>query len=721
MAAAQKHRWNFIRIGGVDQVVIRSGADIINLDQLDQKLWVALACPTKMVEFDTRTLELIDTDKDGRIRAPEIVAVSRWIREVYKNPDELLKGGEAVPISAINETSPAGAELRAGADRLAAGQPAIALTDVLAALKAYTSRPLNGDGVITAESAPDEAARQAISEILATVGGVPDRSGKTGVDQAKVDAFFNDAAALLAWHDKADETILPIGPDTLRAVEATQRVSARIDDFFTRCRLAEFAADASELLNPVETEFRALSGKELSTSTPEIARLPLASAGAARALPLEGRINPAWRAAMADFQSLAVVKILGARAELRPEDWRQLQQTLSPCQNWLAAKPQSPVQKLPPIRLREILNTGLREQLSQLIKSDLAEEARHQELLALEKLTRMQRDLLRLLNNFVSFSDFYQRRGAIFQAGTLYLDARACELCVPVADAGKHAALAGLARSYLAYCDCTRLGEKISVAAAFTAGDSDQLMVGRNGVFYDRKGRDWDATITKIVDNPISLGQAFWSPYKKLVRLIEEQVAKRAAAADTAAQARLGTTATHVASIDLPKTTAPADKKVDVGTVAALGVAMGSIGTFLGLIFAKFIDLGWWIPIALLGIVAAISGPAVLIAWLKLRQRNLGPILDANGWAVNGRMKINVPFGGALSKRAKIPPDAGRQLVDPFTETHPARTRLITLGALALLAAVLWWFGLLDTVLPDHWQRQPALAPVAAPVPAPAP
>ena len=31
----------------------------------------------------------------------------------------------------------------------------------------------------------------------------------------------------------------------------------------------------------------------------------------------------------------------------------------------------------------------------------------------------------------------------------------------------------------------------------------------------------------------------------------------------------------------------------------------------------------------------AISGPSMLIAWLKLRQRNIGPILDANGWAVN--------------------------------------------------------------------------------------
>jgi len=29
----------------------------------------------------------------------------------------------------------------------------------------------------------------------------------------------------------------------------------------------------------------------------------------------------------------------------------------------------------------------------------------------------------------------------------------------------------------------------------------------------------------------------------------------------------------------------------------------------------------------------------MIIAWLKMRQRNLGPILDANGWAVNSKAR----------------------------------------------------------------------------------
>src|ERR1043165_8742503 len=100
-----KHRWKFFRAGGVDQVALESAADLIHLDQLDQKLWVALSCPTKGLEFDTRTLELIDADKDGRIRAPDMIAAAKWAVENLKDPEMLLKPAEALPLAAINDSN----------------------------------------------------------------------------------------------------------------------------------------------------------------------------------------------------------------------------------------------------------------------------------------------------------------------------------------------------------------------------------------------------------------------------------------------------------------------------------------------------------------------------------------------------------------------------------------------------------------------------------------
>ena len=190
--------------------------------------------------------------------------------------------------------------------------------------------------------------------------------------------------------------------------------------------------------------------------------------------------------------------------------------------------------------MREVVCGSSKAAIESLIARDKALEPEANSIAAVDRLVRYNRDLFKLLNNFVAFRDFYTgKEKAVFQAGVLYLDQRSCELCLRVEDAGKHAAMAGLAGTYLAYCDCVRraTGEKIQIVAAFTGGDSDNLMTGRNGLFYDRKGRDWDATITRIVDNPISIRQAFWLPYKRFVRMIEEQVAKRAAAADAACHA----------------------------------------------------------------------------------------------------------------------------------------------------------------------------------------
>ena len=83
----------------------------------------------------------------------------------------------------------------------------------------------------------------------------------------------------------------------------------------------------------------------------------------------------------------------------------------------------------------------------------------------------------------------------------------------------------------------------------------------------------------------------------------------------------------------------------------------GALGTLLGGLVSGFLGLQpWWAKlVAVLGVMAVISGPSVFIAWLKLRQRTLGPVLDANGWAVNGRVAVNLPLGFALTARAVLP------------------------------------------------------------------
>jgi hypothetical protein len=709
--------WKFIRTGGLDQVALESGADLADLDRLDPKLWVALACPTKGLEFDEKTLQLIDTDQDGRVRVPEVVSAVKWALARLRSADDLVKGGAALPLAAIDDSAPEGRAILASARQILIllGKPeanVISVEDAADTARTFAKTLFNGDGVLPAESASSPAVKQVVADIIATEGSKPDRSGLAGVDQALVDGFFTDLASFAAWSAKGEATaepsILTLGDKTPSAAAALRAVASKIDDYFNRCRLAAFDPRAANHLNRAESEFAALAGKDLAVLGAEIAALPLARIEAGHALPLKEGINPAWSAAVANFHADTVAVVLGAaKTALTELEWAALKAKVADYEAWMAAKAGAAVEKLGLARIREILAGSLRTEIAALLAKDLALAGEMAAIENVDRLARYYRDLARLLKNFVNFADFYDpTRPAIFQTGTLFLDSRHCDLCIRIDDPGAHAALGTMSRCYIAYCDLRRQGETMKVAAVFSNGDSDFLMPGRNGLFIDRKGRDWDATITKVIDNPISIRQAFWGPYKKFVRLIEAQVAKRAATAESASDTKLAVAATATANAD-NVAGKPEPKKIDIGTVAALGVAVGAIGGALGAIATGLARLAWWqLPLVLVGLVLVISLPSMLIAWLKLRQRTLGPILEANGWAINGRVKINLPLGTSFTSLARLPANARRSLQDPYEDKAAARRRR-RLFALLVLAVVAAGEIRLDAVLHRNAAKEP--------------
>jgi hypothetical protein len=729
------HAWNFFRTGGLDQVSLTSGADLLALEQLDQKLWVALSCPVKGLELDEKTLALIDSDHDGRVRVPELLAAIKWAAARVKDPTVLLAGAAALPLAAINDATPEGKVLLASAKQILSnlGQKsatALPVEDAANTAKIFAASALNGDGVIPPEATEDAATQTLIKDIIATVGGTADLAGSTGVTAVQIETFFADLAAYVVWVEQsAGKDIAVLGSATDAAVNALKAVRAKVEDYFARARLAAFDGRALAALNRSETEYLAIAAKDLTITASEVAGFPLARIEADAPLPLLTGVNPAWAGALATLHAAVVTPVLGAaKTTITAAEWAALNAQFAAYETWLGAKAGSSVEKLGLARAKEILGGPGRAALAALITADAALAPEFKAISDVERLTRYHRDLRSLLHNFVNFADFYSRdRWAMFQAGTLYLDSRSTELCIRVDGANP---LAAMSKAYIAYCTCTRAGSPLMViAACFTQGDSDYLFVGRHGLFYDRQGRDWDTVITSIVDNPISIRQAFWSPYKKFVRMIEEQVAKRAAAAEAASSSKLAAAAEKTVNADQAKLVEP-PKKVDVGAVAAIGVAISGAMTAITLILGYVFQLKLWqYPLVLVGLMLVISSPSMIIAWLKLRQRTLGPILEGNGWAVNGRVKINIPFGRALTDMAVLPPGAKRSLEDPYEDKEAAgrKWNAITLGLLLGLAAAAIWVRWDQTKNGRYfWQSAPAAAAVvAAPAPtipaAPAP
>lgn len=706
--------FRFFRMGGVDQVALETSDDIRHLKELDIKLWMAVAMPTKGIALDPRMLRLLDENDDGRILVPDILRTIEWLEARLNSLAGLFTDTDEIALDDIADEA-----LRTNtAKMLGDGETSITLEKLSAIRERFQSGTENGDGIITADIARSDEEKALIEAIVAAQGSAEDRSGDPGINKEKVEAYFGDAKALFAWRKKGQsEEIRPFGDGTDSLAALLRELGPKLDDYFTRSRVAAFDPRAVDASHGGDDDFAAIVKMPLSLDSDELKKLTIARIAPNAPLDFEIGVNPAYGAALARFRDEIARPILGATTrKLDEAGLQKIRERFAAFESYLGEKPETKLDALSDADLETLPNNGQQAGLEELIEADLSRKDEFDRIDELESLMVLHRDFIHVLRNFVNFSEFYMRKQPIFQAGTLYLDGRACELSILVDDPATHMGLANLAGSYLAYCELKRKDEEPrKIVAAFTAGSSDNLRVARNGVFIDREGRYWDATITLVVENPISLRQAFFSPYKRFARLIEEQVSKRASAAEAESQSKIESAAERTANADQVEAAASPPKKrgVDVGTVAAIGVAVGGIGAMVTGLVSTFLGLGLFMPFGILAIILAISLPSVVLAYVKLRRRNLGPLLDASGWAVNGFAAINMPFGRVLTKTAALPKGASRKVVDPYAQSR--RPFWFSVAAFIILSlGVSWGTKRLDPYLPEVVQAESVFAALKA-------
>ena len=706
----QKYKWNFDNIGGCSRVRIASGQDIAHLDELDVKMWTVLSCPVKGLEIEEKSLKYMDRDADGKIRVNDVISVAKWMTGALKNPDLLLEGKDSVLLSDINEENEVGLKLAKAAKQILANlgkeSDCISLADTADSAAIFAKTRYNGDGVITLASTDDAAEKEVIAATLECTGGTLDRSGEMGVTAAQVEAFYTELKAYSDWC--AAEVAAPFADKTDAVIAAYQALDAKMKDYFMRSRLAAFSPDSTSALDVQTSRIEAISAENLSVKGDEIASYPIARITGKEELDLTASINPAWAA---QFQVVKEAAIEADKKILTEADWTAIGAKFAAYTAWKAAKAGASVEKLGIAKVNEMLQQDKKAALLDIVAQDLALKEEAENIEMVDMFLHMLRDFYRLLRNFITFNDFYKKDkdiSAIFQSGTLIIDQRACRFCMKVENMGAHNASAATSGMFLVYCDCTTKTSpaKLQIVAAVTVGEVGNLIVGKNAVYYDNAGVEWDAVITKVVDNPISVMQAFWNPYRRMATAVENLINKSAAEKDAKmmanATAKINAAPTSLPAAPAegadpaakPAATPPFDIAKFAGIFAAIGMAVGMIGSALAALGKELFALTWWqLLLTFAAILMLISGPSMVMAWMKLRRRNIAPLLNANGWAVNAAAKISIPFGNTLTDVAKFPK---MKLKDPYATGMPAWAKvLITLCVLASAAAAAWYFGLI--------------------------
>ena len=700
------YNWTFTSVGGTVRVKITSGADIAHLGELDRKLWSVLSCPAKSLEFDQKTLDLIDADHDGNIRVDEVIANAEWVTGVLKNPDLLLTRGTEIPFDAFNTENPEGAKLLASAKQILTNlkleKDSIALEDTADLTKVFAESKFNGDGVITPASPDDEALAALVTTITEIIGKAPDRSGVDGVTADHIEAFYTALADYAAWKDAGVGDVLPYGDKTADALAAVNALKEKVADFFMRCKLIGFDKAIAPAVDVSVDKIGAIEGN-LADAGSAIGEEPLAKPAADAVLPLNA-VNPAWKGAIEAMRAL----VLDAKKDTLTEaEWNEIVGKFAPYIAWMDAKKGVEVEGLGIDKVKELLKADQKGALLKLIDADKALEEEALSIEAVDKLLRLYHNFYDFLNNYVVFADFYDPdRKAIFQAGRLYIDQRSTDLCVRVD--GPHPEISSLSGMYILYCACKsdKMNKTMNIAAVLTDGDVDGLRPGKHAVFYDRDGNDWSAVVTSIVDNPLSLKQAFWAPYKKASNWISDKVNKFAA--DKAAKGE-GTLSTITESA----TNKPADgvetatkaAPFDVGKIAVITMAIAAVTGVVTLIVNTLKTLTWWQWLVLIAVLMlVISMPSVFIAWRKLRKRDLGPVLNANGWAINAASYVRGKFAKGLTQVAKFPKLTA---VDPVAR-RKACWRKFFLWLLFLLVAAFCFLFFTDRLAPYGLPRHKA-------------
>ena len=546
------YKWKFFKSARCVQVKLDSGADVAAIGELDEKLWTVLSASTDALRFDAETLKLLDSDGDGRIRVPEVRAAVEWLRKRFKNLDFLLARKDEISLADLDESTDDGKALlksfknilfRAGR----AEGTSISLADVTGTTTIFNGQPFNGDGVITVKSTTDASISAAIAAIISAEGAVADRSGEDGVDKAKVDAFFADAAAYLSWLD-GEKAVASLGDKTAAAYAAFAAVEAKIDEY------------------------------------------------------------------------------------------------------------------------------------SRLVDC--------------ERALRYAANLMDWLENYVNQACLYDAsRDSVFRTGTLVIDGRACSLCFHVADEAAHVALAERSKCCLLYVKLSRkaTGETREVCAVVTAGSTASLYAGRNGIFYDCAGNDWDAVVSKVVEAQVSLKEAFWAPWAKIAGTISEQCKKFLSAKQDAAVAKVGAAATAAATPPAAPAAAPAPNGAALASsVAAIGIGIGFVGAACGGLLSILTKTpAWQTLLGVLAIILLVSLPSVILAWFKLRARDLGAILNACGWAVNRPLTFSLGLARTFTRPADMPLGAAVAR-DPYA-SHGWLKLVFTLLLIAGIAAGVCW------------------------------
>jgi len=679
---------------------------------------------------DPGVLRCLDPEVTGRIHTQDMKDAQQRLFRFLANREGVSEGSDALRLAHLDVSHAEGRKLREAAEWIlsrldAQANDEVSLEQIRAFRKGSAAAFPNGDGIVPLEDIPDQQTRAFCEDVVRYAGAVTDAAGKVGYTQEQLDAFLERARTMRAWMaqgrplagaDQRASELLEWGDETPQAAALVFDLEAKIEQFFGQCDLLRVEPGAATQFELGAQELEEFDVGSAEAIEGRLRAAPLNRPNPAGELALDRGLNPHYEKRILRFRDEVLQRALGGDIQrLTREDWHKVKAIIAPYKAWCDSRPRDEIDALGEEKLRAYLEGDLPRSASELIDKDLEVKDQAEQISLLESLCLLQRWLLELANNFVNFSHLYDpNQRALFEEGTLVIDGRELAFTMKVTNRAEHKQIAAASRIFLVYAEVISKvtapsEERFELVAAVTAGQQGGISVGKRGSFFDIEGREWDARIVDVIENPISLWEAIKAPFQRIGKIAAEK-AEQIAAKDTMAVEKLTqtglekiTTAPLAGGQPPPQpAAAPAQTTSVRDLLLGGGFAFAAVGSSLAFIIRTLSEINpLHAGMAVLGLGGIVVISSGLLGYLKLRARDMSAILEAAGWAVNFRMKLTRRLGRLFTRRPGLPKDAvkeRRDLLEVFVSQigEPSfrwrRAVTLTIGLLALLVTILALF-----------------------------
>lgn len=598
---------------------LKSLSDLDRVLQLDDVHWLATTAPVGDFLLPPAFLTYLDADDDGRITADDVRKAIAWLRSrsTLDTPSAQIPCDQISAQSATDTWDKIVRTFKLPEDKV------VSLKTVRECRAKYTEDPANfGSGSLTPRDVDDADQTRLLEVIQDSV-----EPNKESVTEEQLDAFLEQATEVLDWRGASP------GEDSwAQEYPIFKSLAPKLKEYFLLSDTAHYTGEQPEVSWPEHAQDERL--KE------ELKGLPLALPLDPEKLDFKSRLNPVYGEEIRVFRELFLDGDILARSF-----YKELEERFELYADWLETAPERAYPELATEDLKGWLSSeGLLAELRNKLRTKRENGLVRKDFDELEKLTLFQAHLLELCQNFVAFPDLYNPNDrALFERGTAIMDGREFHLVLPVDDIGIHKQAATRSNMFVLYLEAE--GEHF--AAPVTTGSQGHLAKLKYGILHHISGDEKVAKVVDLVSNPISFYEALIAPVQKIGTTLKTKI--ESLSSEKEKELVEG-------SLSPQKESTKQESSSSGSLLAGGGVAVAALGSSFAFMMKTLASLTpMKFALTFLGLFLAFLIPAGLVAYLKLRNRDLSAVLEGNGWGINDRMKLTSQQAKQFTRQPRHP------------------------------------------------------------------